>query len=156
VATHRPAPATGPSADGTPEPTTSKPDPITPTDYAIASVRVSNNLLPLLQRRITVGVSARNTGRAATETVTVSLAFQHAVRFDGVVSPGWSCGGAVPDQWLRTLTCSTRLAAGQGTTFVADTGDLVHSAGTVSVSAPGDPRPTNNAVSFGAGLWPLM
>jgi hypothetical protein len=118
-------------------------------------VRVSNNLLPLLQRQITVDISATNTGRAAAETLTLTLAFRRPVYFGGVASPGWSCGAAVPNQRLTTLTCSTRLAAGQGTTFVAKSYDLIHSSGTISVSAPGDPVAANNAASFRAGLWPL-
>lgn len=142
------------SADRTPEPTTPPVEPIVPTDYGIASVRVSNNLLPLLQRRITVDISATNRGRAAAETVSVTLAFQRSVYFGGVVSRGWTCDEAA-NQWLRTVTCSTRLAAGQGTTFIANSHDLVHSSGTVSVSAPGDPVLANNAASFRAGLWPL-
>lgn len=148
-------PDTRPSADPEPEPTTPPADPIVPTDYGIASVRVSNNLLPLLQRQITVDISATNAGRAAAETLTITLAFDRPVYFGGVASPGWSCGAAVPNRRLKTLTCSTRLAAGQGTTFVANSHDLFHSSGTVSISAPGDPVTANNAASFRAGLWPL-
>lgn len=152
------APADTEPADTTepePEPTTPPVDPIVPTDYGLASVRVSNNLLPLLQRQITVDISATNTGRAAAETLTITLAFQRPVYFGGVASPGWSCGAAVPNQRLQTLSCSIRLAAGQGTTFVANSYDLFHSSGTVSISAPGDPVAANNAASFRAGLWPL-
>ena len=143
-----------PSRDPTPQPTTPAVTPIVPTDYAIASVRISNELLPLLQRRFTVGISAANTGRAKAETVTVTMAFGRSVLFDGVVSPGWSCN-AVPHQRLRTLTCSTTLAAGKGTTFVARTVGLLHPSGTVSVTAPGDPVPGNNSALLRSGLWPL-
>jgi len=138
-----------------PKPARHASKPITPTDYRIASVGVSNRLVPLLQRQITIGISATNTGRAKAETVTVTLAFQSPVHFGGVVSRGWDCGGAVPNQQLRTLTCSRRLAAGQGTTFVAESRDLLHSAGTITVTAPGDPDLTGNSASFQAGLWPL-
>jgi hypothetical protein len=130
-------------------------EPILPTDYAIASVRVTNELTPLVQRRITISISASNKGRAAAETVTLTLAFRHPVDFGGVTSRGWSCGGAIPHRQVRTLTCTTTLAAGHGTTFVARSGNLSHSAGTIAVRAPGDPVPGNNAVSFRAGLWPL-
>ncbi|KQV73761.1 hypothetical protein ASC61_01320 [Aeromicrobium sp. Root344] len=137
-----------------PEPTPSV-EPIVPTDYAVASVRVSNTLLPLLQRRITVGISASNSGRAAAETVAITFAFRRSVHFGGVVSPGWDCGAAVPNQRLQTLTCSATLAAGQGATFAARSRDLIHSGGTITVAAPGDPVPGNNAATFRPGLWPL-
>ncbi|KRC64452.1 hypothetical protein ASE12_06515 [Aeromicrobium sp. Root236] len=130
-------------------------EPIVPTDYAIASVRVSNTLLPLLQRQISVDISAANSGRAAVETVTITLAFRRSVHFGGVTSPGWSCGAAVPNQSLRTLTCTSRPAAGQGATFVARSRNLIHSGGTITVSAPGDPVPGNNTATFRPGLWPL-
>jgi len=130
-------------------------EPIVPTDYAVASVRVSNTLLPLLQRRITVGISASNSGRAAAETVTITFAFRRSVHFGGVVSPGWDCGAAVPNLRLQTLTCSATLAAGQGATFAARSRDLIHSGGTITVAAPGDPVPGNNAATFRPGLWPL-
>ena len=144
------------TSDPAPKPTTPAVEPIVPTDYGIASVHVSHKLLPLLERELTVGISANNTGRAAAETVTVTLAFRRPVHFDGVVGQGWSCGSAAPNQRQRTVTCSTRLAAGQGTTFVARSRDLIHSAGTVSVAAPGDPVPGNNSATFKAGLWPLL
>jgi RNA polymerase sigma factor (sigma-70 family) len=141
--------------DAAPEPTVPPVDPVVPTDYRIASVSVSNQLLPLLQSQITIDIGATNTGRAADEIVTVALEFQHPVTFGGVVSPGWDCGAAVPQQTLQTLTCTTNVAAGQGTTFVAASQDLVHSAGTITVTAPDDPDPANNSASFEAGLWPL-
>ena len=144
-----------PSADPDPKPPAPPVEPIVPTDYAIASVRVSNQLLPLLQREITVGIGATNSGRAAAETVTITLAFNRPVHFGGVSSPGWNCGNAKPNRSLRTLTCSKKLAAGQGTTFAATSRNLIHAGGKISVSAPGDPVPGNNAASFQAGLWPL-
>ena len=146
---------TNPSADPDPEPTNEAVEPIVPTDYSIASVSVSNQLLPLLQREITVRIGATNAGRAAAETVTITLAFNREVHFGGVASPGWNCGNAKPNQSLRTLTCSSRLAAGQGGTFVVRSRNLIHSGGTISVSAPRDPVSANNAASFRAGLWPL-
>ena len=167
TATPSPTPTTPAAAEPDPTPSGDAPDPdpapqptppvepIVPTDYAIASVRPSSNLLPLFQRQLAVGVSATNSGRAAAETVSITLAFKHAVYFGGVVSPGWTCNGATPNRSLRTLTCSTRLAAGQGTTFVVRSRNLVRSAGSVTISAPGDPVPGNNAASFPAGLWLL-
>ncbi len=147
--------AVQPAEQPRPKPTTLPAVPVVPTDYRISSVRVSNQLLPLLQRQITIDIGASNTGRAAAETVTVTLAFRYPVHFGGVLSPGWDCGSAVPHQQLRALTCSTRLDAGQGTTFVAESRDLVHSSGTITVTAPGDPNAANNSASFRAGLWPL-
>ncbi|WP_159538041.1 sigma-70 family RNA polymerase sigma factor [Aeromicrobium sp. 9AM] len=144
-----------PSNEPPPKPTAPAVEPIAPTDYGIASVRVTSQLLPLLERHISVDIGATNTGRPGPETVTVTLEFQHAVHVGGVISPGWSCGNAAPNQSLRTLTCSTRLAAGRGTTFVASSRDLIQSGGTISVSAPGDPAPGNDSASFAAGLWPL-
>ena len=143
-----------PSDQPVPKPSTPV-EPIAPTDYGIASVRVTSQLLPLLERHISVDISATNTGRPGPEIVTVTMKFQHAVHFGGVISPGWTCGSAAPNHSLRTLTCSTRLAAGQGTTFVASSRNLIQSGGTIVVSAPGDPAPGNDSASFAAGLWPL-
>jgi hypothetical protein len=143
-----------PSPDPEPTRTTPGVESIVPTDYGIATVRVTNDPR-LLQRRFTVGISAANTGRAGPETVTVTMAFRRNIQFRGVVSPGWSCGSAVRNQRLRTLTCSTTLAAGRGTTFTALARNIVQPAGTVSVAAPGDPAPGNNSARFRFGLWPL-
>jgi hypothetical protein len=150
--------ASDPSPDPTPKPkpteTTPPVIPIVPTDYGIASVSVSTAILPLLERQFTIGIGAANAGRAEAETVTLTLAFHRTVRFRGVVSPGWSCG-AIRNQRVRTLTCSSRLPAGKGTTFIAKTVGLLHPAGTVTVSAPGDPVPGNNSAPLRPGLWPL-
>ncbi|MEV7397115.1 sigma-70 family RNA polymerase sigma factor [Aeromicrobium sp. NPDC092404] len=157
VATPEPEPepaVAAPAADPEPTPAPTV-EPAAPTDFGIGSVRVSNQLLPLLQRQITVDITATSNGRPAAQTVTLTLAFRRPVHFGGVVSPGWSCD-ALPHQNLRTLTCSSSLPAGQGTTFIARSSNLIHSAGTVAVSAPGDPVPGNDAASFGAGLWPLI
>lgn len=150
-----PSPDPEPSADPEPTPTTPPVEPITPTDYAIASVSATDELLPLLERRITVGISAANSGRAEAETVTLTLAFRRSIVFRGVVSPGWDCGSAVPNERLHTLTCSTSLAAGQGGTFVAKTSGLLHPGGSVTVTAPGDPVPGNNSAPLAPGIWPL-
>ncbi len=144
-----------PSTDPAPKPTTPAVEPIARTDYGIAAVRVTSQLLPLLERHISVDIGATTTGRPGPELVTVTLEFQRAVHFGGVISPGWSCGSAAPNQSLRTLTCATRLAAGEGTTFVASSRNLIQSGGTIVVSAPGDPSPGNDSASFAAGLWPL-
>jgi len=149
-----PADSEPPAEERKPDPAPSV-DPIVPTDYAVASVRVSNTLLPLLQRQISVDIGASNSGRAAAETVTITLAFRRTVHVGGVVSPGWDCGAAVANQRLQTWTCSSRVPAGQGATFAARSTDLIHSGGTITVSAPGDPVPGNNTASFRPGLWPL-
>ncbi|WP_332667744.1 sigma-70 family RNA polymerase sigma factor [Aeromicrobium sp.] len=147
-----PEPETSPSPSPSPSPTV---EPIVPTDYAIASVRVTDAILPLLQRQLTIDVSATNSGRAAAETVTLTLAFRRSVQFRGVVSPGWDCGSTARNQHLETLTCSRSLGAGQGTSFVVKTAGLLHPEGTVTVTAPGDPVPGNNSARLAAGLWPL-
>jgi RNA polymerase sigma factor (sigma-70 family) len=150
-----PSPDPSPGSSPAPAPSLTPVEPVVPTDYALASVRVSNELLPLLQQRLTIRISADNPGRAAAETVTVTLAFRRNVQLRGVVSRGWSCGGAVPGRYLRTLTCSTTPPAGTDIAFVATMGNLLHSSGTVRVAAPGDPSPGNDSASFRAGLWPL-
>lgn len=145
----------------TPEPTeptettvtTPEPEPIVPTDYAITSVQVVNDLT-LLQRRFTIGIGATNAGRAEAEPVTVAMAFSRPVVFRGVDSPGWSCGPAVLNRSLRTLTCTQTLGAGEGATFIAKVIGL-RPRGTVTVTAPGDPVAANNSAPFVAGLWPL-
>ena len=81
--------------------------------------------------------------------------FKRSVQFRGVVSPGWDCGSAVANQSVETLTCSTSLAAGRGTTFVVKTAGLLHPGGTVTVTAPGDPVPGNNSAPLAPGIWPL-
>lgn len=146
---------TAPSPQPEPSPPTPTVEPFTPTDYAIASVRVTDAILPLLQRQLTIGVSATNSGRAEAQTVTLRLAFKRSVQFRGVVSPGWDCGGAVANQSVETLTCSTSLAAGRGTTFVVKTAGLLHPGGTVTVTAPGDPVSGNNSAPLAPGIWPL-
>ncbi len=84
--------------------------------------------------------------------MTLRIAFRRSTIFRGVVSPGWSCGDAVRNRRLTTLTCTTTLPAGEGTTFIAKARSLGQS-GTISVSSPEDPNPANDARPFMAGLW---
>ncbi len=139
-----------PTPEETEEPPPPPPPPA-PTDYGIASVAITNDD-SLLQHRYTVGISAVTDGRAIAREVTVRIAFRRGTIFRGVVSPGWSCGDAVRNRRLTTLTCTTTLPAGQGTTFIAKARGLGQS-GVVSVSSPEDPAPGNDSQSFKAGLW---
>ncbi|MCW2840554.1 MAG: hypothetical protein JWR55_2037 [Aeromicrobium sp.] len=134
-----------------PEP---EPGPVLPTDYGIGGVAITDDD-SLLQRRFTIPVTATNGGRAADQRVTLSMQFTHDVRFRGVVSAGWDCGDAVRNQVVRTLTCTTVLPAGQGTTFVAKVKGL-RPAGTISIAAEGDPRPDDNTVAFRADPYLLV
>ncbi|MCW2788813.1 MAG: hypothetical protein JWP56_1116 [Aeromicrobium sp.] len=141
-----------PEPSPTPEP---EPEPIVPTDYGVGAVTITNDDT-LLQRRFSIPVTATNPGRAADQVVTVTMAFSRTVTFRGVVSPGWDCGSAVRNQRLTTLTCSTTLAAGQGTTFVTKARALLPPAGSIRVTAADDPAPGNNTASFRARPYLLV
>ncbi|MEJ7635209.1 sigma-70 family RNA polymerase sigma factor [Aeromicrobium sp.] len=127
--------------------------PSQPTDYAISAVQITRE--SFLQRLFEITIRADNPGRAKPQTVTVMLAFDHRVRFRGALSAAWDCGPVVRNQSLRTLSCSRRLDAGEGTTFDFRVRGL-ESSGTVTVSAVDDPVADNNSVTFGPGpgLWP--
>jgi RNA polymerase sigma factor (sigma-70 family) len=142
------------STPSSPEPASPEPVPVLPTDYGIGAVAITDDD-SVLQRRFTIPVTAANAGRAADQRVTLSMQFTRAVRFRGVVSAGWDCGGAVRNQVVRTLTCTTVLPAGQGTTFVAKAQGL-RPAGTISIAADGDPRPDDNSVTFQADPYLLV
>lgn len=145
-----PATPTAPPTKPVPAPPPVNPPPV-PTDYGITAIDISNDDT-LLQRRYTIPISATTDGRAVAHPVTVQISFRHAVVFRGVVSPGWDCGTATRNRRLSTLTCTKTLPAGQGATFVAKAQSLLQR-GVVTVSAPGDPHPDNNARTFNAGLW---
>ncbi|MCW2770282.1 MAG: hypothetical protein JWR27_1715 [Aeromicrobium sp.] len=131
------------------------PEPVVPTDYGIGGVTITNDDT-LLQRRFTIPVTATNPGRSADQVVTLRMSFTRSVTFRGVVSPGWDCGSTVRNQRLTTLTCTTTLAAGQGTTFVTKARALLRPAGTVTVTATDDPTPDNDSASFRAGPYLLV
>lgn len=146
-----PTPETMASVEPTPEPT---PEPIVPTDYGIGAYTITNDD-SLLQRRFTIPITAANAGRSADQSVTLTIAFSRQVQFRGVVSPGWDCGTAVRDQVISTLTCTTTLPAGQGTTFIAKARGI-RPDGTISVAAADDPQPANNTAPFQAGPYLLL
>lgn len=159
-----PAPPPSPEAPGSsPEPTvepipTAPPSPapvveppVVATDYGVSAPVITSDDT-LLQRRFTVAVTAANSGRAADQSVTVTMQFNQLVQFRGVVSAGWDCGPAVRNQPLTTLTCLTTLPAGQGTTFIAKAKGL-RPAGTITVSSTDDPQPANNTVSFRSPVY---
>lgn len=122
-----------------------------PTDYGIGAIAITNDKA-LLQRRFTIPVTATTNGPAIAHSVTLRFDFHSSVIYAGTISAGWDCQGAIRDQPLRTLTCSSKLGAGQGATFVTTVRGLLP-AGTVTVTAKDDPRPENNSVPFTAGLW---
>lgn len=129
-----------------------RPEAVVPTDYGVGTVDVADDDT-VGQRRLTIPVTASNPGRAVAEQVTMAVSFGHMVRFRGVVSPGWDCGAAVRNQWLRTLTCTTTLPAGQGAVFVAKAQGPAGRSGSVAVRAADDPEPGNDATTFHAGPW---
>lgn len=156
-----PTPTPTSSSEPTPEATASiepvpepAPAPIVPTDYGIGAYTITNDD-SLLQRRFTIPITATNPGRSADQSVTVTIAFSRQVQFRGVVSPGWDCGTAVRDQVVSTLTCTTTLPAGQGTTFIAKARGI-RPDGTISVTAADDPEPANDIVPFQAGPYLLI
>lgn len=142
-------PTPAPTPTSPPEPT--PPPPISPTDYGIAASTITSDDT-LLQRRFTTSITAANAGRAADQTVTVTMQFTRQVTFRGVVSAGWDCGPATRNQNLSSLSCSTTLPAGQGATFIVKAIGLRPS-GSISVTATGDPRPDNNSVSFRSPIY---
>jgi RNA polymerase sigma factor (sigma-70 family) len=162
------SPEPSPSADPSPSPSPSEglaspdpsptptpvPDPVVPTDYGIGDVTIAD-AGALLQRRFTIPVTSTTAGRAAEQPVTLTMRFSRAVRLGGVDSPGWDCGPAAPGSGLTTLTCSTTPAAGQGTSLVV-TIRAPRPDGTISVTSPGDPSSSNDAVTFRAGSQLLL
>lgn len=145
AATPEPEPTPTPTSTREPEP------PIVPTDYRLAAPAITSDD-SLLQRRFTVAITAVNAGRAADQPVTVTMQFTRAVQFRGVVSAGWDCGPATRNQILTSLTCSTTLPAGQGTTFITKARGL-RPAGTITLTATDDPQLDNNAVSFRSPVY---
>lgn len=128
--------------------------PAVPTDYGIGSPVITNDDT-LLQRRFTIPVTASGGRGTGPDRVTVTTAFAQRVQFRGVVSPGWDCGSATRNQRLRTLTCTTTLTGGQGTTFIVKARGARPS-GSISISSAGDPRSGNDSVTFRAGAYPLL
>lgn len=148
-------PTAEPSDDPSPEPGASPAPteaPVVPTDYGVGATTVTNDDL-LLLRRFTVPVTATVGGRSAPQAVTVTMTFTRAVQLDRVVSPGWDCDAMAPGRPISTLACTTTPGAGQGTTFVV-TARGARPAGTVTVSSPGDPDPSNDSGTFEAA--PLL
>ncbi|WP_344771557.1 sigma-70 family RNA polymerase sigma factor [Aeromicrobium panaciterrae] len=127
------------------------PPPPAPTDYGIGAVAITSDDT-LLQHRYTIGITAATDGPAKARAVTVTMAFRYSTVFRGVVSEGWSCGSAVRNRRLTTLTCTKTLGAGEGATFIAKALGLAQS-GTVTVTEADDPNPANNSQPFRAGLW---
>lgn len=152
-------PATTPPSAATPPPTPEpapepEPEPaVAPTDYAVSAPAITADDT-LLQRRFTVPITAANDGRATDQVVTVTMQFNHPVRFRGVASAGWDCGAAARNRHLQTLSCTSTLPAGQGATFIAKAIGL-RPTGTVSIEAADDPRADNNLVSFRAAPYAL-
>ncbi len=134
-----------------PPPPPPPPPPPKPTDYGIASVAITNDD-SLFQHRYTIGISAATDEPSIARDVTVRIAFRRSTIFRGVVSPGWACGDAVRNQRLMTLTCTKKLPAGDGATFIAKARGLGQS-GVISVASPEDPNPANDSRAFRAPLW---
>ncbi len=157
--TDSPAPTPTPTPDEpsqdvvepTPTPTE---EPVTPTDYGIGAVTITNDD-SLLQRRFTIPITATSSGRAVERTVTLTMQFGRPVRYRGVVSPGWDCGSTVRNDRTSALTCTTTLPAGEGTTFIAKAQGLRPS-GTVTIVADEDPDHANDAATFQSGPYLLV
>lgn len=146
-----PTPTPTPTSAPTPTPTRTVEPPITPTDYGVTTPVITSDDT-LLQRRFTIAITAANSGRAANQLVTVTMQFTQQVQFRGVVSPGWDCGTATRNQHLTSLSCSTTLLAGQGTTFIVKARGL-RPAGTITVTANDDPRSDNNTMAFRSPVY---
>ena len=149
-----PTPSEGLVSPEPSEPSPTVEDPVVPTDYGIGDVTIANDG-PLLQRRFTVPVTSATAGRSAEQPVTLTMQFSRTVRLEDVASPGWDCGAATPGRALTTLSCTTTPAAGQATSFVA-TVRGPRPDGAISVSSPGDPSTSNDAVTFRAGPYLLL
>ena len=148
-----PEPEVAEMLEPTPDPTPTE-EPIVPTDYGIGAYTITNDD-SLAQRRFTIPITAANAGRAADQSVTLTVQFSRRVQFRGVVSPGWDCGTAARDELLSTLTCTSVLPAGQGTTFIAKARGI-RPGGTITVTADGDPQLANNTSPFASGPYLLL
>lgn len=159
TATTEPAPDPTPGAEvSTPPPSseaptpTPTPPPTTPTDFALGEPTVTNDSA-LLQRRVVVPVLADGGTDPVARTVTVTVAFDGRVTFRGIPGGGWSCD-AQRDQKVTSVTCSTTFAAGQGGTFPFKVKG-VRPAGTLTLTAPDDPRADNDTTTFRSRGWLL-
>jgi len=145
----RPAASPHPTQTAAQKPPTHSTPPPSPTDYGVGSVTVTNESA-LLMHRITVPISAAASGRPGEHLVTLRIAFRHRVAIRGVLSPGWRCDNSYRRQ--STLTCTKRLPAGQGSTFITQVRGI-REVGVATVSAAGDPNPANNSAAFRSGIW---
>ncbi len=132
-----------PAAIETPEPEpTLEPPPVGVTDFGIGPATVSRDTR-LLQRKITVPVTADAEPHPVSRAVSVRVDFGRLQRFRGTISPGWACK-AVEGQRLRSVTCTATFAPGDGGTLVFRVLGL-GATGTATVSAPDDPNPANDS-----------
>lgn len=132
-----------PAAIETPEPEpTVEPPPVGVTDFGIGAATVSRDTR-LLQRKITVPVTADAEPHPVSRAVSVRVDFGRLQRFRGTISPGWACN-AGDRQLLRSVTCRATLSAGEGETLVFRVIGL-GTTGTATVFAADDPNPANDS-----------
>lgn len=146
-----------PSVDPPPiEPEPEPPPPIVPTDLGIGTISIANES-SFLQRRITVPVSSQTDGLAKDLDLTLTITFDRAVRFGGVVSPEWGCGEAHPNTSVTSVTCARPQSGPEVPSFVF-TAKGIRPSGTVTISAldNADPIATNDSAGFQSGPWLLL
>lgn len=131
---------------------TPTPPPVTATDYSVGTPAVSNDST-FLQRRVIVPISADGGSNPVARTVTATVAFDRTVTFRGIPGDGWGCDAST-GQRVRTLTCTAVLPAGLGGTFPFKVIGP-RPAGTVTVTAPEDPRDDNGITTFRSRGWLL-
>lgn len=139
-------------------PTEAAPSPAVtvPTDLGIGIITMSNDPAPL-QRRITVPVTSRTAGPAKDLVLTLTLDFDHPVRFRGIVSPAWDCRALVRNTGITSMTC-TRTQSGPAVPALVFKAQGIRPAATVTVGATdnADPNAANDSVRFRSTPWLLI
>lgn len=135
----------------------SRPPPIVPTDLGIGAIMIARDS-GLFQRRITIPVSSsaitsNAKGEAKVLALTLTIAFDHPVRFRGLISPEWNCGQQGLRSRISSMTCTRTQSGSTVPSLVFKTRGL-GLAGTATLAAPGndDPDVSNNSAHFRAGL----
>ena len=128
------------------------PPPIVPTDLGIGAIMIARDS-GLFQRRITIPVSSGTKGTTKALALTLTIAFDHPVRFRGLISPEWNCGQQGHRSRISSMTC-TRTQSGSTVPSLVFKIRGLGLAGTATIAAPGndDPDVSNNSAHFRAGL----
>ncbi|MEO6471287.1 MAG: sigma-70 family RNA polymerase sigma factor [Aeromicrobium sp.] len=139
-----------------PPPTTTPPPPpppVVPSDLGIGAITITSDAPPF-QRRITVPVTSQTDGKAKDLDLTLTVAFDRAVTYRGVVSAEWHCVTPRRNAIMKSMTCTRHQSGAEIPVLLFKVRGILPSA-TVSISAAGndDPNPANDSAQFKANPW---